>query len=192
MTTLIAGLVLFFAAHSVSIANVGWRDRMAATMGEWPWKGLYSVVSLVGFVMICIGYGQARMSPVLLYAPPVGLRHVALLLMVPVFPIFLATYFPGRIKAVLKHPTLVATKLWAVAHLLANGMLADVVLFGSFLAWAVADRISVKRRALRPPPEVPESRLNDVIAVVGGLSLYVAFVFWLHHILIGIPLIARG
>ena len=142
MTILIAGLVLFLGVHSVSVVNLGWRDRMAATMGEWPWKGVYSVVALVGFVLICVGYAQARMSPVLVYAPPVGLRHLAQLLMVPVFPIFLATYFPGRIKAALKHPTLVATKLWAVAHLLANGMLADVLLFGSLLAWAVVDRIS--------------------------------------------------
>jgi uncharacterized membrane protein len=111
---------------------------------------------------------------------------VALLLLVFVFPLLLATYLPGRIQATTRHPMLAATKLWAVAHLLANGTLADVVLFGSFLAWAVADRISMKHRVQRPVPGAPPSGLNDVIAVVGGLALYGAFVLWLHAWLIGV------
>jgi uncharacterized membrane protein len=121
-----------------------------------------------------------------LYAPPAGLRHAALLLLVPVFPLLLAAYLPGRIQAATKHPMLAATKLWAVSHLLANGNLADVVLFGSFLVWAVADRISLKRRTPLPVPGVPPGRWNDGIAIVAGLALYVAFLLWLHKLLIGV------
>ncbi len=191
MGIFLLGLVIFFAAHSVSIVNEPWRDRMVAKIGEWPWKGLYSLVAIAGFVLIVWGYGQARVEPVLLYSPPVWLRHVALLLLVPVFPLFLAAYFPGRIQAATKHPMLVATKLWAVAHLLANGMLADVILFGAFLAWAVIDRISMKHRTQRPIPGVPPSKTNDIIVVLAGLALYVAFILWLHTWLIGVSPIGR-
>ena len=117
--------------------------------------------------------------------PPVALRHVAALLMLPVFVLLLAAYLPGRIKAATKHPMLVATKLWATAHLLANGNLADVLLFGGFLAWAVADRISMKHRVQRPPG-APAGRLNDLIAVLAGLALYALFITVGHHWLIGV------
>jgi uncharacterized membrane protein len=191
MSVLIIGLVLFLAAHSVSIVNEPWRNKMVARLGEAPWQGLYALVSLAGFVLIVWGYGMARQAPVVLYVPPVWMRHVTLLLMIPVFPLLLAAYLPGRIKTAAKHPMLAAVKLWAFAHLLANGMLADVVLFGSFLAWAVVDRISLKRRVPRLVPGAPPSKLNDVIAVVGGLVLYVAFVLWLHLWLIGVSPIGR-
>jgi uncharacterized membrane protein len=164
---------------------------MAARLGEWPWKALYSVVAVAGLVLVVWGYGLARAEPVVLYAPPVWLRHLALLLLVPVFPLLLAAYLPGRIKAVTGHPMLAATKLWALAHLLANGTLADVVLFGSFLVWAVADRVSMKRREERPIPSAPPSRLNDIVAVVGGLALYAAFVLWAHAWLFGVSPIGR-
>lgn len=186
MNVLIAGLILFLATHSVSIVNASWRDSVAARIGEWSWKGLYSLAALAGLVLIIWGYGLARQEPVFLYVPPIWLRHVALLLMVFVFPLLLATYLPGRIKALTKHPMLAATKLWAFAHLLANGTLADAVLFGSFLVWAVVDRISMKRREPRPVPGAPASAWNDAIAVVGGLALYVAFVLWLHVWLVGV------
>jgi len=188
MNVLLLGLVIFFGGHSVSIVNDPWRGRMVAKMGEWPWKGLYALVSLIGFVLIVWGYGLARHDPVVVYTPPGWLRPVAMVLLVPVFPLLLATYLPGRIQAAAQHPMLVATKLWAVAHLLANGMLADVLLFGAFLVWAVLDRISMKHRTQRPVPSVPPSRVNDLIAVAGGLALYAAFVLWLHGWLIGIPL----
>ncbi len=191
MGLLILGLIIFFAAHSVSIINEPWRDRVAAKIGEWAWKGLYSLVAVVGLVLIVKGYGLARYYPVLLYTPPVWLRHLAILLLVPVFPLFLAAYFPGRIQAATKHPMLVATKLWAVAHLLANGMLADTLLFGAFLVWAVVDRISLKRRTPQPVPGAPPGKLNDIIVVVVGLGLYVAFVLWLHTWLIGVSPIGR-
>jgi uncharacterized membrane protein len=112
-----------------------------------------------------------------------------MLLMLPVFVLLLAAYFPGRIRAAAKHPMLLATKLWATAHLLANGTLADVLLFGSFLAWAVADRISMKKRTQRAIPGAPPGAANDAIAVVGGLALYALFAFWAHRVLIGMPLL---
>ncbi|WP_280154449.1 NnrU family protein [Piscinibacter sp. XHJ-5] len=186
MTLLVLGLVLFLGVHSVSIAAPAWRDAQVALRGEKAWKGLYSLVSIAGFVLLVIGYGAARQSPIVLYTPPTWTRHLALLLMLPVFPLLIAAYMPGRIKAAVKHPFLVAVKLWATAHLLANGTLADVLLFGGFLAWAVADRISMKRRAQRPLPGAPERPMNDLIAVVVGLVIYGVFVTWLHRWLIGV------
>ncbi|OOG22771.1 NnrU family protein [Thioalkalivibrio denitrificans] len=190
MLTLIAGLVIFLGVHSVAIVAPGWRERMVARMGLLPWMAVYSVIAVVGLVLIIQGYAMARQAPVVLYWPPVWLRHIALLLMIPVFPLLLATYLPGRIQARVRHPMLAAVKLWAVAHLLANGMLADVLLFGGFLAWAVVDRISLKRRNPPSPPGLPPGALNDAIAVVGGLAVYVAFILWLHAWLIGVPVVA--
>jgi uncharacterized membrane protein len=187
MTLLVLGLVIFLGVHSVAIVAPAWRDAQLARMGEPVWKGLYTVASLVGFALLVYGYGQARQVPVVLYTPPTWGRHLALLLMLPVFPLFLATYLPGRIRSAARHPTLLATKLWAVAHLLANGNAGDVLLFGGFLAWAVADRIAVKRRAVpRQVPGAPPSAMNDVIALVGGLALYAVFVLWAHRWLIGV------
>jgi uncharacterized membrane protein len=186
MLYLVLGLVLFLGMHSVEIFSRDLRASAIARMGERPWKALYAVVSIVGFVLIIWGYGQARQDPILLYAPPVWMRHLSALIMLPVFPLLLAAYLPGRIKAALKHPMLAAVKFWALAHLLANGMLADVLLFGSFLAWAVADRISFKRRVVRPIHTAPPSKLNDVIAVVAGLAIYVMFVMGLHLRLFGV------
>lgn len=186
MTLLILGLVIFLGVHSVAIVAPAWRDAQLARLGELPWKGLYTVVSLIGFALLVYGYGLARQSPVVLYTPPIWTRHLALLLLLPVFPLFLAAYLPGRIKAAAKHPMLLATKLWATAHLIANGTLADVLLFGGFLAWAVADRISVKRRPPRAVPGAPASPVNDLIAVAGGLALYAWFLFGLHAWLIGV------
>ena len=191
MTLLVLGLILFLGTHSLSIFNDPWRNRMHARLGENAWKGAYTVVSLIGLVLIVYGYGQARLDPVVIYNPPFWLRHVAMLLLVPVFPLLLATYLPGRIKSAARHPTLVATKLWALAHLLANGTLADVLLFGGFLAWAVADRISLKRRQPRALHTAPAGKANDLIAIVGGLALYGAFVMFLHTWLIGISPIGR-
>ena len=186
MNLLVVGLLLFLGMHSVSIVAPRWRDAQVARLGVGPWKGIYSVLSIAGFALLIYGYGAARQSPVVLYTPPAGMRHLALLLMLPVFPLLLATYLPGRIKSAVKHPTLVSIKLWAVAHLLANGTLADVLLFGGFLVWAVADRISVKRRPVRPVPGAPPRPLNDVIAIVGGLAIYALFVVWAHQKLIGV------
>jgi len=189
MTLLVIGLILFLGIHSLSIVNDPLRNRLAGSMGEWPFKAVYGLISLVGLVLIIQGYGAARMDPTLIYNPPAGLRHLAMLLLVPIFPLLLAAYLPGWISRTLKHPMLVAVKLWAVAHLLANGMLHDVVLFGAFLAWAVADRISLKRRTPRKVPSLPKTGMNDVIAVVGGLALYVVMVMWAHQQLIGVGVV---
>ena len=186
MEMLLGGLVLFLGVHSIAIVSPAWRDGMAARMGEWPWKGAYAAASLVGFILIVQGYAAARLDPTVLYAPPGWLRHASLLLMVPVFPLLLAAYLPGRIKTATRHPMLVATKLWALSHLFANGTAADVALFGAFLVWAVADRISLKSRASRSIPGAPPSRMNDAIAVVGGLLFYGVFVMGLHAALIGV------
>lgn len=187
MSILVLGLILFLGVHSVSIVAPGWRDAQIAQRGERVWKGVYAVISLVGFVLLVYGYGLARQTPVVLYTPPQALRHVALLLMLPVFPLLFAAYLPGRIQRTVKHPMLLAVKFWALAHLLVNGTVADVLLFGAFLLWAVADRIAVKRRAVpRQVPGAPASGFNDVAALVGGLAAYVVFVFWAHVWLIGV------
>jgi uncharacterized membrane protein len=185
MSLLVLGLVLFLGIHCVAIVAPAWRDAQAAR-NEKAWKGLYTLVSLVGFALLVYGYGLARQSPVVLYTPPAGMRHLVMLLMVPVFPLLLAAYLPGRIKTLARHPMLLATKLWAFSHLLVNGNLNDVLLFGGFLAWAVADRISLKRRPVRVVPGAPPSPANDAIVVVGGLALYGLFVWRAHAWLIGV------
>jgi uncharacterized membrane protein len=189
MTLLILGLLLFLGLHSVSIVAPGWRDAQVARRGESVWKGVYSLLSIVGFALLIYGFGLTRQAPVVLYTPPVALRHLAMLLMLPVFVLLLAAYLPGRIKTAAKHPMLLATKLWATAHLLANGNLGEVLLFGAFLAWAVVDRISMKRRSARAVPGAPAGPMNDVIALVGGLGLYALFVLAAHGWLIGVRLL---
>ncbi len=194
MTVLLVGLLLFLGIHSVAIVAPRARDAWVQRLGEMPWKGLYSMVSLVGFALIVWGYGLAREQPLLLYSLPSGFRHLAALLMLPVFVLLFATYLPGRIQSAAKHPMLLAVKLWALAHLLGQsatgGTLADVALFGGFLVWAVVDRISVKRRAaaglLRTLPLGPPRAINDAIALVGGLAVYALFAFWLHAVLFGV------
>jgi uncharacterized membrane protein len=186
MIKLIAGLVIFLGVHSIRIFAPQWRERMIARIGAGPWKAIYSLASLAGFLLIVGGYAAARLEPVLLYNPPVWMRHLVALLMLPVFPLLLAAYLPGRIKAAVKHPMLTATKAWALSHLLVNGMLADVLLFGGFLAWAVLDRISAGKRPQAAVRAVPPPIRNDVIAVVAGLALYAVFVMWAHVRLFGV------
>jgi uncharacterized membrane protein len=186
MSILVLGLFVFLGAHSVSIAAPAWRNATLARIGEGRWKGLYTLVALAGFALIVVGYGIARQQPIVLYTPPAALRHVALLLMLPVFVLLFAAYLPGRIRSATRHPMLLATKLWALAHLLANGTAADVLLFGGFLAWAVADRVSVKRRPAGPAPAKPARPLNDAIAVLAGLAVYAVFVFGAHRWLFGV------
>lgn len=185
MEQLILGLVLFFGMHSVSIVALPLRDRLAAK-SELGWKVLYAIVSLVGIVLIARGYAELRLAPTVLYVSPVWLRHVAAIFLLPIFVLLLAPYFPGRIASAAKHPQLVAVKLWAVAHLLVNGTVADVLLFGSFLVWAVADRISMKSRPVRRVPGTRASAANDIVLVVVGLALYAAMVFWLHDVAFGV------
>jgi uncharacterized membrane protein len=187
MMLFVAGLVIFLGVHSIAIVAPGWRDAQLAQRGEKSWKGLYSLVSIVGFALLIYGYGIARQSPVHLYTPAAGLRHLALLLMLPVFPLLFAAYMPGRIKIAAQHPMLLAVKIWATAHLLANGTLADVLLFGGFLVWAVVDRMAAKRRTVaRSLPGAPPAAYNDAIALVGGLAVYAAFLMGVHLWLFGV------
>lgn len=185
MEQLLLGIVLFFGIHSISIVALPLRDKLAAK-SELGWKAAYAIVSLIGIVLIAKGYADLRQAPVLLYVSPNWLRYVSAVLLLPTFMFFVAPYFPGKIKTALKHPQLVAVKLWALAHLLVNGTLADVLLFGAFLLWAVANRISLKKREARPVPGAPESAVNDIIVVVLGLVLYAGTVFWLHEVAFGV------
>ncbi|WP_372421546.1 NnrU family protein [Salinarimonas chemoclinalis] len=199
MLILILGLVLFLGTHAFTMAR-GPRARLVARLGENGYKIAYSVSSLVGIVLVSIGYGEFRYDPanVQIWFPPTWLSHVSLLLMVFAFILFVATYLPGHIKARAKHPMLASIKIWAFAHLLANGDLASLILFVSFLAWAVAARISLKRRPVSPlaPAQAlaatPAGWRNDAIAVGVGLAAYVAFAFWLHPILIGVPVVGTA
>jgi uncharacterized membrane protein len=186
MLTLIAGLALFMLAHSVSILAPAWRDQTAARIGSAPWRGVYSLVSIAGFALIVWGFGSARQALPQIYQSPEWLKIISVVLMAGAFPLLFATYLPGRLSAGARHPMLAAVKLWAMAHLLANGGVADVLLFGSFLAWAVADRISLKRRAPRPIRTLPPSRYNDAIAIAAGLAVYAAFLGGLHLRLFGV------
>ena len=188
MTLLIAGLVIFLGIHSISIVAPQARMRFVQRLGEGGGKGVYSLISIAGFALLIYGYGQSRSAPIVLYTPPTMLRHFALLLMLPVFPLLFAAYFPGRISRAAKHPMLLAVKLWATAHLLANGTAGDVLLFAAFLAWAVADRISVKRRPAderHDVPGAPPRPFNDLIVIFGGLAVYGAFLGGVHRWLIG-------
>ncbi len=190
MNKLILGLAIFFGVHSISMLALGWRNRVAEKLGTRAWQGIYSVAALAGFYLIVSGYGAARSSAALVYAPPEALRYVAAVLMLPFFPLALASVFSGRIRARTQHPLLLSAMLWSVAHLLTNGSVADLLLFGTFLVWALAVRRSLAQRPARRMIALPASAINDVIAVAGGLALYVAFVLRLHVRWIGVPALA--
>jgi uncharacterized membrane protein len=188
MTWLVLGLVIFLGTHSVRIFAESWRGARIAAMGLNAWKGVYSVVSILGFVLLVWGYGVARGAPVILYSPPVWTKHVAALLTIPAFILLAAAYVPGtRIKRAVGHPMVAGVKSWAFAHLLANGTVADVVLFGAFLVWAIADYIAARRRdRAAGTVYVVGPITRDVTAVVVGLIAWAAFAFWLHGALIGV------
>jgi uncharacterized membrane protein len=187
MTRLILGLVIFFGVHSISWLALGWRNRAAERLGTRTWQTLYSIAALLGFYLLVNGYDAARVSASVLYLPPASLGVIAALLMLPVFVLALASVLPGRIQARARHPLLLATLLWAAAHLLTNGSVADLLLFGSFLLWGVAVLLSLERRPARRKITLPTSMANDAIAVVGGLALYAIFIVWLHALWIGVP-----
>lgn len=188
MLALVAGLVLFLGAHSVRIVADPWRTHTIARIGTGPWKGLYTLVSAVGLVLIVWGYGQARLEPVVVWIPPAWTRHLTALLVLPAFILLAAGNMRGsRIKAKLGHPMLLGTKLWAFAHLIANGMLADVALFGGFLAWAIVDYASARRRdRMAGVVYPPGSGGRDAMVVAAGTVAWFVFGFWLHVPLIGV------
>lgn len=188
MAALFLGLVLFLGAHSVRIFMPQARLSLIERLGELPWKGLFSLVSLAGLVLIIWGYGQARMAPVWLWISPLWTHHLAALLMLLAFVLLAAAYIPGnRIKAKMGHPMLLATKVWALAHLIANGTLADLLLFGGFLVWAIADFAVSRRRDRAEGVNYPALGISrDSAVLVVGLVGYGVFAFWLHGPLIGV------
>ena len=186
MPLLIVGLILFLGAHSMRMAAPSLRDGMIARLGEGSFKGLYSLVSLIGIVLIVWGFARASDDPDFLYLPPGWARHVAEALMLPALVLFVASVLPGgRIKRAMHHPLLLSVLLWAIAHLFVNGDLAGVVLFGAVLIWAVADLFAQR---FRPATRiaVSSSWTYDIIAVVAGAGLYAVLVWRLHFWLFGV------
>jgi uncharacterized membrane protein len=185
---LIAGLLMFLGVHSLRIVADGWRTRTLARVGEGTYKGIYSVVSIAGLGLIIYGFGIARETPILLWTVPVGMRHAASLLTLVAFVLLAAAYVPRNgIKAKLHHPMVLGVKSWALAHVLVNGNLAHLVLFGGFLAWAVVDFIAARRRDRAAGTQYPAGTLSGTVAaVLVGLIAWAAFAFKLHGLLIGI------
>lgn len=193
MLPLVLGLALFIGIHTLPM-QPALRQGLASRFGEGAIKGTVSVVAAAGLALIVLGYHKVQLLPgknPQLWSPPLWGRHATMAVMLPVFPLLLAAYVPGRIKAAVRHPMLLAVKLWALAHLLVRGDMASMLLFGSLLAWAIADRISVGRRERAGLIEVRAAGgiINDVIAVVAGLLLYGLFARFGHELLIGVPLL---
>jgi uncharacterized membrane protein len=186
MIVMILGLLVFLGMHSVRIVAEEWRNAQIARMGELPWKAAYSVVSILGLALAIWGYGQTRLDPTLVWSPPGGMRHLVALLMIPAFILLVAAYVPGNhLKAKLGHPMILAVKVWALAHLLANGRLGDIVFFGAFLLWAVMDFRAARRR---PRPGMkPPGMVGTAATVVIGLVVYYLFAFHLHAWVTGVP-----
>lgn len=185
MALFIAGLIIFFGSHLFTPFMRGGRDKLIARFGEKGYRGLYSLIAIAGFVMIVMGWRQADTS--ILYTTPAYMREIAYGLMLIAIILLVAAYAPaGRIAHAVKHPMLAAVKVWAFAHLLVNGDVRSVILFGSFLAFAVADRIAVKKRNA-PIPDAGPVR-NDLIAVIIGVAAYVLIAFFLHRYIAGVAL----
>lgn len=189
MTALILGLVLFLGGHSIRIVAPAWRDRQAARFGR-KWTGIYSLVSLAGFVLLVWGYGQARQGAVVvLYTPPGWLQQANVIFTLVAFVLLAAAYVPGNhFKSAIGHPMVAGTKVWALGHLLATGTLHDVLLFGAFLAWSIAAFTSLRRRDRRAGVTYPAGKpLGDVLAVVIGAAAWAVFALWLHPRWVGVP-----
>lgn len=184
----IIGLVVFLGTH-VFVTMRDHRAAVVARIGEWPYRGLFSLVSIVGIVLIGYGFAAYRAAgPIMVWYPPVWTRHIVVALMWPASIMIAAAYIPGNIKRVLKHPMLVGVKTWAFAHLCANGDLGGIILFGSVLAWTVYDRITLKRRKDAGAPPIPVGGTkNDIIAIVVGTIIYLALGFVFHPVVIGVP-----
>lgn len=188
MTVLLMGLAIFLGVHSVRIVAERWRQAQIARRGELAWKLAYSTLSALGLGLIVWGFGIARQAPVVLWQPPAGMRHAAGLLTLLAFILLAAAYVPrNHFKARFHHPMLLGVKAWAVGHLLANGTLADVLLFGTFLGWAVLDFIAARRRdRLAGTVYAAGSAAGTLIAIVAGTVAWALFAFWLHGVLIGV------
>ncbi len=188
MGALILGLLLFLGMHATRIVADGWRTQVIAQRGPAAWKGLYTVVSLVGFGLIVWGYGQARLAPQILWASPRWTRHLAGLLMLAALVLLMAAYVPGNgLKARLHHPMVLAVKVWALAHLLANNTLADLLLFGSFLLWAALDLRAARQRDRAAAVVYAAGRaIPTLLTVVLGGLLWAVLAFWAHQRLFGV------
>ncbi|HEX4555682.1 MAG TPA: NnrU family protein [Xanthobacteraceae bacterium] len=193
LAVVVLGLAVFLGAH-VFVTRREARTALIGRVGEWPYKGLFSLVSLAGLVLIVWGYAQYRATGyVQVWTPPTWMRHVTVALVWPAIILVTAAYIPGNIKRTLKHPMLAGIKLWAFAHLLSNGDIGSIILFGAILGWAVYDRISLKRRSDAGAPPIPIGGWsNDVIAVVVGTILYLALGFVFHPLVIGVPVFGKG
>jgi uncharacterized membrane protein len=188
MSALILGLLLFLGMHSSRIFAEGWRTQVIAQRGPNAWKGLYTVVSLVGFGLINWGYGQARLAPQVLWASPLWTRHLAALLVLVAMVLLMAAEVPGNsIKARLHHPMVLGVKVWALAHLLANNTVADLLLFGSFLLWSVLDFRSSRQRDRAAGTVYPAGKPGaTALTVAAGVAVWAVFAFWLHAVLFGV------
>jgi len=188
LLVMILGLVLFFGVHTLTTQRE-MRAQVIAASGEGGYKIGYTLVSLLGFVLIVWGFAHYRATGMWeIWTPPTALKHLAVALMLPAVILVVASYIRGRIYTRLKHPMLAGIKLWAAAHLLANGDLGSIILFGSFLGWAVFDRISLKHRADSGAPPIPVGGpSNDLIAVAVGLVAYLALGFAFHPVVVGVP-----
>lgn len=188
MIILLLGLLLFFGPHSVRIFADGWRTRTIARAGLLPWKGMYALASLAGFALMVWGYGEVRYESALLYAPPAFMRYIAGLLMLVSLVLVAAAYVPrNHIRAALGHPMVAGVKVWAFAHLLTNGRLVDVLLFGAFLAWAIVSFITSRRRDRAAGTVYPQGdELRTVLTVIAGVGAWAALVSGLHLWLIGV------
>jgi uncharacterized membrane protein len=188
LSVMILGLVLFLGVHLLTTQRE-LRTRFVVSMGEGGYKGFYSLVSLAGLGLVVWGFAHYRSAGMIdVWHPPAAFRHITEALMLPAVILVAASYIRGRIYTTLKHPMLAGVKLWAAAHLLANGDLGSIILFGGFLAWAVFDRISLKRRTDAGAPPIPVGGVgNDLIAVVVGIVAYLALGFVFHPVVIGVP-----
>jgi uncharacterized membrane protein len=205
MTQLILGLILFLGAHSVRIWADGWRNQTIEAYGEKAFKGVYALVSILGFYLLVVGYGEARLQTVALWNPPIFTKHISMLLMLLSSILLVATYIPrNHFKMRLGHPMVLSVKVWALSHLLANGNLADLVLFGSFLIWAVLNFRSARARdrALLLNLNVTEEAtgesiaesesahqpklLSTIITLVGGIAIWALITFVLHAKIVGV------
>lgn len=193
MLILILGLILFLGVHSTRIVADDWRTKTLSRMGEKPWKAIYSVISLLGFVLIIWGFGLARQQPMAWWTPPTALKHLNSLFTLIAFVLLAAAYVPrNQIKARLHHPMLLGTKLWAFGHLLATRTVADTVLFAAFLLWAIlAFRAARQRDRAQGTVYPPGTLAGTLTAVIVGAVAWAAFAFWLHAAWIGIAPLGR-
>lgn len=190
LLVMILGLILFFGVHTLTTQR-DLRARFIASMGEGGYKIFYALISLAGLALIAWGFADYRATGwVDVWNPPKAFKHITLALMLPAVILVVASYLRGRIYTTLKHPMLAGIKLWAAAHLLANGDLGSIILFGSFLAWAVFDRISLKHRPDAGGPPIPVGGpVNDLLAVGVGIVAYLALAFAFHPVVIGVPVV---